>query len=492
MKVFKILSLVCFFFFVIGCDEGPQRFIPIDEPDDGSSDVTDDEDNPDTENPDTTDTDNPVDDSDTADTDNPVDDGDTTDTDNPVDDSDTTDTDNPVDDSDNSDTVPSDNDSTDTGTDTDNLVDDGDSEPDADNDDADTVPSDNDNTDTDTDTDNPVDDGDSDIPETDEEKCAAAGGTWDEFAEDEMERCYKIVDCDPKPEHTEWRGEQSWIEYYDVEDNQWTNFGQNYDTEYNDSGDEPKFCQYICAANTLREDNECKPICSAVFNGSSSRITVSNNSKLNLGNTWTIEAWVKQDAVTTKIPAIVRKGGTRSISYYLTAVYQTREMMNTYNTMTGGFYYNSSSNPFAATVGSNDDFDDAWKDGWNHVALSYYTTEEGTGAISIMKKAHIRLYVNGKMITEDTEPVITSMTPNTVSDGLAIGYDSQRNTYFNGKIDQLKISTNTYESDFTPSELSKDGNTVVFYDFSNNANDSSDNGLNGMGTNVTYSTDCAF
>ena len=53
-------------------------------------------------------------------------------------------------------------------------------------------------------------------------------------------------------------------------------------------------------------------------------------------------------------------------------------------------------------------------------------------------------------------------------------------------------SKNYYDSEFTPSKLSVDDNTIAFYDFSNNAEDSSVNALHGSGTNVTYSTDCAF
>ena len=83
---------------------------------------------------------------------------------------------------------------------------------------------------------------------TEEERyCAKAGGTWDYFAEDDLTKCYKIVDCDPKPANTEWRGEQSYTEYYDLDSWTWTNFGQNYSTEYGDT-DEARVCQFICAA----------------------------------------------------------------------------------------------------------------------------------------------------------------------------------------------------------------------------------------------------
>ena len=48
MKFFNVLAFVCLFFFLIGCEDSPQRLIPIDEPDDGNSEITDDSDNPDT------------------------------------------------------------------------------------------------------------------------------------------------------------------------------------------------------------------------------------------------------------------------------------------------------------------------------------------------------------------------------------------------------------------------------------------------------------
>ena len=85
-----------------------------------------------------------------------------------------------------------------------------------------------------------------DTESTEEEICAEAGGTYDYFAEDELTKCYKIVECDQKPANTEWRGEQSYTEYYDLNEGYWTHFGLNYSTEYGDTG-EAKVCQYICA-----------------------------------------------------------------------------------------------------------------------------------------------------------------------------------------------------------------------------------------------------
>ena len=362
--------------------------------------------------------------------------------------------------------------------------DNGDSTPDNDY----SVPDDGDNGTNDDDTDTGT------AEPTEEEKCYAAGGSWDVFADNEMEKCYKIVDCAPKPEYTEWRGEQSWVEYYDFEDDQWTHFGQNYNTEYNDSG-EPKVCQYVCAENALREDNKCKPYCSAVFNGSSSKIEVETNDLLALGTSWTIEAWVKQDfnnlTTDNEVP-IVRKG----YAYYLTGFYKLTSQQKTYYNMAGNFVYTY--NIFGGSLTAEADFTAQVQyqnnstnlpivtDGWNHVALSYYIN---SGV------AHLRLYINGHLAKETTKET-DYYAPNKVSTALMIGYYEDnsgqivKKYYFNGKIDQLKISTNTYGSEFTPSKLYKDDNTIVFYDFSGNANDSSGHGLHGTATKITYSTDC--
>ncbi|MBP5435570.1 DUF1566 domain-containing protein [bacterium] len=118
----------------------------------------------------------------------------------------------------------------------------GDSEP---TDTGDTEPTDTGDTEpTDTGDTEPTDTGDT--TPTEEEICAEAGGTYEYFAEDELTKCYKIIECDPKPANTEWRGEQSYTEYYDLDEGYWTHFGLNYSTEYGDTG-EAKVCQYICA-----------------------------------------------------------------------------------------------------------------------------------------------------------------------------------------------------------------------------------------------------
>ncbi len=96
--------------------------------------------------------------------------------------------------------------------------------------------------DTDSDADN-----DSDKPTRTE--CRKVGGTWDESDE----TCYKIHDCDSKPENTTWNGWYRYTQYF--EDGKWSG---PVATEYNEEAGE---CHYICIKNYFWEDEECKNIC---------------------------------------------------------------------------------------------------------------------------------------------------------------------------------------------------------------------------------------
>ena len=348
-----------------------------------------------------------------------------------------------------------------------------------------TIP-DEDTTDTDIDDDsdseNPVNDED-ERPLSDGEKCAGTGGTWDSSAQN----CYKTETCGSKPVNTEWNGDSSYKAYYDVETETWIP-GPAYTTHYGEG--EPEPCQYKCVSNARPdgpEGNECKLICSAVFDGSA-KIEVAHNDLLNLGQAWTIEAWVKQDTSnlpteTYKKTPILRKGD----GYFLTGFYKTTSNSDTYYNMYGGFYYTSYSDLTAEIKYQNTDADSPVEEGWNHIALSY-NVDNGT--------SHLRLYINGKLAGEKTNS--SERTPITVSSAIKIGYYydsgifSGTDLYFKGLIDSIKISnTAKYTADFTPAKLSLGGeDTIAFWDFNGNAEDSSPNGLNGTATNVTYSTDC--
>ena len=397
--------------------------------------------------------------------------------------------------SDSSDSEP-DNGDTDTSTpddNTDSTPDEGDSQDDNGNSTPDndySVPDDGDSGTNDNDTDTGT------AEPTEEEKCYAAGGSWDVFANNEMEKCYKIVDCAPKPEYTEWRDEQSWVEYYDLEDDQWTHFGQNYNTEYNDSG-EPQPCQYVCAENALREDNKCKPYCSAVFNGESSRIEVANNDLLNPGSdSWTIEAWIKQDEgdLTSDYAPILRKGTSENPSYVLMGYRKQQSWSSVTYTVTGATTYKSAYGSTTENLQVDGTFNE-FSGGWTHVALVHNKKVEG-GALIQSTTYKITLYVNGKQVNSKTYEPRTSMNLLEVNEPLVIGANlytswSVSKKYFKGLIDSIRISgSEKYTADFTPSKLSADNDTVAFWDFSGNANDSSGHGLHGTATKISYSTDC--
>ena len=443
MKVFKVLAFVCLFFFLIGCEEGATRFVPA-EKDDSSSEITDDSDAVDPTNP-TDDPTNPTDDptNPTDDPTNPTDDptNPTDDPTNPTDDVDPTDDEDPTDPTDDEDP---------------------------------TDPTDDD----------PTPDEDNPTPLTDAEKCANAGGTWSSWGQ----KCYRTETCDPKPANSEWNGNSSYKVYYDLNVEAWEPL--TYPTHYGDG--EPEICQYKCIANYAYLNGECKPYCSAVFDGESSKIQVEHNDLLNLASeTWTIEAWIKQgedDIPVYVIHPIIRKGITSDPAYVLSGYYK-QQSGDGYG-MTS--YVKYSYREWNSTKTDNNRVDQTvtFSDDWTHVAMvkNKETTSSGWGQQTTTYK--LLLFVNGTLVgSNDFENTPTVVTNN---EALTIGANPvNAERYFKGLIDSIKISnTAKYTADFTPSVLSADNETIAFWDFNNNTNDASANALNGIGTNITYSTDC--
>ncbi|MBR4489763.1 hypothetical protein IKP13_03935, partial [bacterium] len=81
-------------------------------------------------------------------------------------------------------------------------------------------------------------------------------------------------------------------------------------------------------------------------------------------------------------------------------------------------------------------------------------------------------------------------TINTNSESLVIGANIAGGFYFKGLIDSIKISnTAKYTEAFTPGVLSADDDTVAFWDFSGNT-DESKAGMESTPTDITYSSDC--
>jgi len=348
----------------------------------------------------------------------------------------------------------------------------------------------------------PETDGDSNIPAdpaTDEEKCAAAQGTWDPSAQN----CYKIEECGVKPENSEWNGDSTYKVYYDVDAEAWE--ASHLDAHYGDG--EPGPCQYKCIADHAYENGECRPYCSAVFNGTSARIEVAQNDLLDLaGEYWTIEAWIKQadEDLTDKNVPIIRKGTTSSTPAYLLTGYkkQTTSSWRSGTTTTYSFmgyvgysYTQQQMGPGGSQTktGSLQPSSDVdYSDGWTHVALVQNKESLYNGWQTNYK---LLLFVNGKQV--DSQNYEAAPTINTVNEALVIGANLNQNAnyFFKGLIDSVRISssakyTEDFENDLKALEVEED--TLALWDFSNNAADSSENHLDGAGSDITYSTDCAF
>lgn len=259
--------------------------------------------------------------------------------------------------------------------------------------------------------------------------------------------------------------------------------------------------------------------CSAVFNGSSSKVEVAHNDALNLNSeSWTIEAWIKQTGELTSeaAPIVAKKGSDndygdfggmgndeQSYNYFLSGYYQKNSWGGTSTAMKGSANYSTSemmgsqaSDAEASNLSNSGD--------WTHIALVQTMTTTNMNK----KKPTITLYINGQKaaskeggsnsnygqnnqtpsITTSTEPLIIGSTGESEESGFG-GFGSEA-AYFNGFIDSIKISNAAkYTGDFTPEKLSADNDTIAFWDFNGNTDDSK-SGFNGTPTDITYSTDC--
>ena len=441
MKLFKLSALVCLFFFMIACEEGAQRFVPIDEVDDGSSEITDDSDSTDP----TTEPTNPTDP--TTEPTNPTDEP-TNPTDEPT---------NPTDEPTNPTDEPT------------NPTD----EP--------TNPTDEPTNPTDEPT-NPTDDPTN--PLTNEEKCAAKNGTW----ESSSQRCYQEKACDPdKPANSEWNGDSSYKVYYD--NNVEVLEPLTYPTQYGDGAPVP--CQYTCIENYGPLNDQCKPLCSAKFNGTDAKIEIAANNAPTLTSEWTIEAWIKQSEAELPeyaIHPILRKGTSSNYSYLLSGYYKGKD---------GDGYGLSSHVHFSYTMGSRqytsdnkvDAEFDAFSSDWTHVAMVHYNA--GT---QWQPNYKLLVFVNGVQIKSQSYTAYNqNVTPTvaTNNEALVIGANLNTGNYFAGLIDSIKISSEAkYKENFTPEKLSTDSKTIAFWDFANDAKESVSGKFGTASGDLEYSADC--
>ena len=111
-------------------------------------------------------------------------------------------------------------------------------------DDTDTIPEEN----SDADSSSLDNDADASVEPTEEEKCIEAGGTWVNDS-----ACVKMVECEDKPENTEWNGDPSYVSAR-YTDGVW---GESHkiETQYSE---EEGICHYKCAAGCFRDGSSCK------------------------------------------------------------------------------------------------------------------------------------------------------------------------------------------------------------------------------------------
>ncbi|MBO7127426.1 hypothetical protein J6W78_07750 [bacterium] len=319
-------------------------------------------------------------------------------------------------------------------------------------------------------------------PDSAAEECAAVGGNWNSSTG----KCTRTQNCSSKPANTVWNTVSSITQTWNG-----SVWSPSTTSSYSENGSN-QYCYYKCASDDYEWNGSAceKPYCSAVFDGEKSKIEVEHNDLLNLGSeTWTIEAWIKQgedDIPTYVIHPIVRKGITSDPAYVLSGYYK-QQSGDGYG-MTS--YVKYSYREWNSTKTDNNRVDQTvtFSDDWTHVAM--VKNEETSGAIFEQISYKLLLFVNGTLVGsnefENTPTVVTN------DELLTIGANPvNAERYFKGLIDSIKISnTAKYTADFTPSVLSADDDTIAFWDFSGNADDSSFNGLHGTATNVTYSTDC--
>ena len=286
-------------------------------------------------------------------------------------------------------------------------------------------------------------------------------------------------DTDSETDDTDTENDDTDSEINDTDDVADTDIDDDPDTEIDDTDSE---------TDDSDTDSQEATYCSAVFNGSSSKIEVASNDLLNLDSeTWTIEAWIKQseeDIPTWVIHPIVRKGASTTPAYILSGYYKNQSgdgyMLTSYVRYS---YENWGTNTTTNQLNSNVTF----SDNWTHVAM-VINKETGDSDQASYK---MLLFANGEQIGSQQFNGTPTVLNN--DETLFIGTNPNSERFLKGFIDSIKISnTAKYTENFTPSQLSADDSTIAFWDFSGNANDGSGNGLNGTETDLTYSTDCAF
>lgn len=320
--------------------------------------------------------------------------------------------------------------------------------------------------------------GDTDpAPMTREEICSSVGGTYSNGA------CFKDLNCGELPRYAEWNNGATARQNYDFETGAWELVPP---AEYDDS-ETPGVCTYKCEEGTIREENECKNLCSAKFNGTDSYIFLDNDPRSifdsGMGNAWTIEFWYKQETAPDKsnyyAAPILRRGGsnvtTPTFGCYPILKYtqQTGPMQNVYGYMKNSFQttYSYKENQWSQQTQTKEQsysfeqqqIEDLHENEWVHVAITGESTQSQQNWQN-KAKLTLKLYVAGKYLGEEDGSgdidAASTITLKSMDDGLYIGGNlkyaqnqqySQYSFFFKGLVSGLRISNAVvYDGDFTP------------------------------------------
>ncbi|HRZ78756.1 MAG TPA: hypothetical protein P5044_02005 [bacterium] len=191
------------------------------------------------------------------------------------------------------------------------------------------------------------------------------------------------------------------------------------------------------------DDSKCG---SVYFNGFDSYISVEHDDALNLGNTWTIEAWAMQDNAENQDPLIRKGDSTESPSYWIYG--KDSAVLSTFSSSPNGGYQ-------FGTTGDEDVWLKSSKEvqnlKWYHVALVKSETE-------------LKLFVDGILQTKES----ANKSPVKNSEDLYFGARlNNKPSYFYGLIDEIRFSSiPRYSENFTPEKrLSADSSTTTVWHF---------------------------
>jgi hypothetical protein len=164
-----------------------------------------------------------------------------------------------------------------------------------------------------------------------------------------------------------------------------------------------------------------------VFNGTSTLVTVPDNTSLDLTTGMTLEAWVYPTVQPTGWRSIVLKEQPGNVLYYLHAGSSSQNRPATGVYAAGGERILFGGTRLAAAT-------------WTHLAATY----DG---------ANQRLFVNGVQVASraQTGPIGTSASP------LRVGGNGIWGEFFNGRIDEVRV----YNRALTQAEIQADMNTAV-------------------------------